>query len=160
MSKKPHATRSRARLAAAQALYQMEMAGDDAGDVVTEFRSHRLGFEKDSGEGEMMAEADEALFADIVEGVVARQVEIDKAIAGSLNPGWTLDRIDATLRALLRAATFEIIGRADVPARVILDEYVRVADAFFGDTEVGFANGVLNGLARQTRPTEFGIPAK
>ncbi len=160
MSKKPHATRSRARLAAAQALYQMEMAGDDAGDVVTEFRSHRLGFEKDSGEGEMMAEADEALFADIVEGVVARQVEIDKAIAGSLSPGWTLDRIDATLRALLRAATFEIIGRADVPARVILDEYVRVADAFFGDTEVGFANGVLNGLARQTRPTEFGIPAK
>lgn len=160
MSKKPHATRSRARLAAAQALYQMEMAGEDAGDVVSEFRSHRLGFDKDSGEGEMMAEADEALFADIVEGVVARQVEIDKAIAGALNTGWTLERIDATLRALLRAATFEIIGREDVPARVILDEYVRVADAFFGDTEVGFANGVLNGLARRVRPTEFGIPTQ
>lgn len=107
----------------------------------------------------MLAEADEALFADIVEGVVARQVEIDKALAGSLNPGWTLERIDSTLRALLRAAAFEIIAREDVPARVILDEYVRVADAFFGDTEVGFANGVLNGLARKTRPTEFGIPA-
>ena len=159
MSKKPHAERSRARLAAAQALYQMEMAGEDAGDVVSEFRSHRLGFEKDSGEAEMLAEADEALFADIVEGVVARQVEIDKALAGSLNPGWTLERIDSTLRALLRAAAFEIIARGDVPARVILDEYVRVADAFFGDTEVGFANGVLNGLARRTRPTEFGIPA-
>ncbi len=159
MSKKPHAERSRARLAAAQALYQMEMAGEDAGDVVSEFRSHRLGFERDSGEAEMLAEADEALFADIVEGVVARQVEIDKALAGSLNPGWTLERIDSTLRALLRAAAFEIIAREDVPARVILDEYVRVADAFFGDTEVGFANGVLNGLARKTRPTEFGIPA-
>ncbi len=159
MSKKPHAERSRARLAAAQALYQMEMAGEDAGDVVSEFRSHRLGFERDSGEAEMLAEADEALFADIVEGVVARQVEIDKALAGSLNPGWTLERIDSTLRALLRAAAFEIIAREDVPARVILDEYVRVADAFFGDTEVGFANGVLNGLARRTRPTEFGIPA-
>lgn len=160
MSKKPHAERSRARLAAAQALYQMEMAGEDAGDVVSEFRSHRLGFEKDSGEAEMLAEADEALFADIVEGVVARQVEIDKALAGSLNPGWTLDRIDSTLRALLRAAAFEILARDDVPARVILDEYVRVADAFFGDVEVGFANGVLNGLARKTRPAEFGIPAR
>lgn len=159
MTRKPHAERSRARLAAAQALYQMEMAGEDAGDVVTEFRSHRLGFEKDSGEAEMLAEADEALFADIVEGVVARQVEIDKALAGALNAGWTLDRIDSTLRALLRAAAFEILARNDVPARVILDEYVRVADAFFGDTEVGFANGVLNGLARRTRPTEFGIPA-
>ena len=159
MTRKPHAERSRARLAAAQALYQMEMAGEDAGDVVSEFRSHRLGFEKDSGEAEMLGEADEALFADIVEGVVARQVEIDKALAGSLNPGWTLERIDSTLRALLRAAAFEIIAREDVPARVILDEYVRVADAFFGDTEVGFANGVLNGLARKTRPTEFGIPA-
>ena len=159
MTRKPHAERSRARLAAAQALYQMEMAGEDAGDVVSEFRSHRLGFEKDSGEAEMLGEADEALFADIVEGVVARQVEIDKALAASLNPGWTLDRIDSTLRALLRAAAFEILARADVPARVILDEYVRVADAFFGDTEVGFANGVLNGLARRTRPTEFGIPA-
>lgn len=160
MSKKPHAERSRARLAAAQALYQMEMAGEDAGDVVSEFRSHRLGFEKDSGEAEMLDEADEALFADIVEGVVARQVEIDKALAGSLNPGWTLDRIDSTLRALLRAAAFEILARDDVPARVILDEYVRVADAFFGDVEVGFANGVLNGLARKTRPAEFGIPAR
>jgi len=159
MSRKPHAERSRARLAAAQALYQMEMAGEDAGDVVSEFRSHRLGFERDGGEAETLGDADEALFADIVEGVVARQVEIDKAIAGSLTPGWTLERIDATLRALLRAATFEIIARDDVPARVILDEYVRVADAFFGDSEVGFANGVLNGLARKTRPTEFGIPA-
>lgn len=160
MTRKPHAERSRARLAAAQALYQMEMAGEDAGDVVTEFRSHRLGFEKDSGEAEMLAEADEALFADIVEGVVSRQVEIDKAIAGALATGWTLERIDSTLRALLRAATFEILAREDVPARVILDEYVRVADAFFGDTEVGFANGVLNGLARKTRPGEFGIPAR
>lgn len=160
MSRKPHAERSRARLAAAQALYQMEMAGEDAGDVVSEFRSHRLGFEKDSGEAEMLAEADETLFADIVEGVVARQVEIDKAIAASLNTGWTLERIDSTLRALLRAAAYEIMAREDVPARVILDEYVRVADAFFGDTEVGFANGVLNGLARKARPTEFGIPAR
>jgi N utilization substance protein B len=159
MTRKPHAERSRARLAAAQALYQMEMAGEDAGDVVTEFRSHRLGFERDSGEAEVLGEADEALFADIVEGVVARQVEIDKALAASLTPGWTLERIDSTLRALLRAAAFEILARDDVPARVILDEYVRVADAFFGDTEVGFANGVLNGLARKIRPTEFGIPA-
>lgn len=160
MSRKPHAERSRARLAAAQALYQMEMAGEDAGDVVTEFRSHRLGFERDSGEAEMLGEADEKLFAAIVEGVVARQAEVDKAIAGTLAAGWSLERIDSTLRALLRAAAFEILVRDDIPARVILDEYVRVAAAFFGDTEIGFANGVLNTLARKSRPTEFGIPAR
>ena len=152
---KPRITRSRARLAAAQALYQMELGGEDAGDVVSEFRSHRLGFEQDAAQGETLADADEKLFADIVNGVVARQVEIDRALAGALSAGWPLERIDATLRALFRAAAYELVARPDVPARVVLDEYIRVADAFFGSDEVKFANGVLNTLARRVRPDEF-----
>lgn len=156
---KPRILRSRARLAAAQALYQMELAGEGAEDVVAEFRSHRMGFEQDAQHGEVLAEADEKLFADVVEGVVARQVEIDRSLAGALSANWALDRLDATLRAVLRAATYELVARSDVPAKVVLDEYIRVADAFFGDDEVGFANGVLNTLARRLRPSEFGISA-
>jgi N utilization substance protein B len=157
---KPRIARSRARLAAAQALYQLDLGGEDAGDVVSEFQSHRLGFEQDALQGETLGDSDEKLFADIVNGVVGRQVEIDKALAGSLVAGWALDRIDATLRAVMRAAAYEIIARPDVPAKVVLDEYVRVADAFFAGDEVKFANGVLNTLARKVRPTEFGIPAQ
>jgi N utilization substance protein B len=156
---KPRLTRSRARFAAAQALYQMELSGDPAEKVIEEFLSHRLGFERDADQGEALADADETLFAEIVDGVVARQVEIDKALAGALSENWTLDRIDSTLRALLRAGVFEMVGRPETPAKVVLDEYVRVADAFFGGTEVGFANGVLNTLARRLRPAEFGLPA-
>ncbi len=153
-------SRSRARLAAAQALYQMELSGDDVEEVVDEFRSHRLGFEADSALGDTLAEADEKLFADIVSGVVKRQTEIDKALAGCLTQGWSLERVDATLRALLRAGAYELIARPDVPAKVALDEYVRVAGAFFSGDEVPFANGVLNALARRVRPTEFGVPAR
>ena len=157
---KPRITRSRARLAAAQALYQLDLGGEDAGEVVSEFQSHRLGFEQDAAQAETLGDSDEKLFADIVNGVVGRQVEIDKALAGSLVAGWTLERIDTTLRAVMRAAAYEIIARPDVPAKVVLDEYIRVADAFFGGEEVKFANGVLNTLARKVRPTEFGIPAQ
>jgi N utilization substance protein B len=156
---KPPLARSRARFAAAQALYQMELSGDSAEKVVDEFLSHRMGFEEDAEQGEALAEADEALFTEVVSGVVVRQVEIDKALSNTLAEGWSLERIDSTLRALLRAAVFEMLGRPDTPAKVILDEYVRVADAFFAGNEVGFANGVLNTLARRMRPTEFGLPA-
>ncbi|MCC6919745.1 MAG: transcription antitermination factor NusB [Alphaproteobacteria bacterium] len=156
---KDRLTRSRARFAAAQALYQMDLSGEDTDQVVDEFLSHRLGFDRDGEQGEALAEADETLFRAIVNGVVGKQVEIDKSLASALSEGWPLERIDATLRALLRAATFELLGTADTPARVILDEYVKVADAFFGGAEVGFANGVLNTLARRTRPAEFGLPA-
>lgn len=156
---KPRLTRSRSRLAAAQALYQMELSGEDVSEVVLEFRSHRIGFEFDAEQGEAMGEADEKLFASIVEGVVARQSEIDKALASVLSAKWPLERIDSTLRAVLRAATFELIARKDVPARVVLDEYVRVTGAFFAGDEVSFANGVLNTLARRERPAEFGQPA-
>jgi N utilization substance protein B len=156
---KPRVTRSRARLAAAQALYQLELAGEDAGEVVREFQSHRMGFLSDSEHGEAMGEADEKLFADIVEGVVGRQTEIDKMLASALAAGWTLERIDSTLRALLRAGAYELIAHADTPVRVLLDEYVRVADAFFGGDEVSFANGVLNTLARRIRPADFASAA-
>jgi N utilization substance protein B len=147
--------RSRARLAAAQALYQLELGGDDAGEVVAEFESHRLGFESDAAQGEILAEADEKLFSRIVNGVVNRQVEIDKSIAGALVEGWALDRVDSTLRAVLRAATYELLAEDGVPARVVLDEYVRVTGAFFDGEEVRFANGVLNTLARRMRAAEF-----
>lgn len=157
---KSRIVRSRARLAATQALYQMELSGEGAEDVVAEFVSHRIGFDQDGTQGEALAEADEALFTDVVEGVVSRQVEVDKSLAGALAANWSLDRLDATLRAVLRAATYELIARSDVPAKVVLDEYLRVAGAFFSGDEVGFANGVLNTLARRTRPAEFGAPAQ
>lgn len=156
---KPRLARSRARFAAAQALYQMELSGDAAENVVDEFLSHRLGFESDAEQGEALADADEDLFAGIVQGVVARQVEIDRALAAALSEGWSLERIDSTLRALLRAAVFELVGHPGTPAKVVLDEYVRVTAAFFGDSEVGFAKEVLNTLVRRLRPAEFGLPA-
>ena len=140
--------RTVARLAAVQALYQMETgeAGVDA--VVREFSDHR--FDADL-EGEQLAAADQVFFAEVVRGVVAAQAQIDHAVAVRLAAGWRLERIDATLRAILRAGAFELAHRPDVPTEVVIDEYVEIAKSFFDGPEPGFVNGALDGIARDVR---------
>lgn len=137
--------RSVARLAAVQALYQMEVSGVGAEAVVREFTDHR--FDRDI-EGQLLAQADETFFAEIVRGVVADQAEIDQAIAKRLAEGWRLERIDATLRAILRAGAWELMRRSDVPHEVSIDEYLEIAKSFFEGPEPGFVNGALDGIAR------------
>jgi len=148
----PHTGRSKARLAALQALYQLEITDGAPADVVQEFIAHR--FRREAG-----AAHDEAFFADIVNGVLEHQVEIDRAIARSLAAGWTLARIDSILRALFRAASYELVARADVPAKVVIDEYVELARDFFDGDEPGFVNAVLDRLAHAKRAAEFGASA-
>jgi N utilization substance protein B len=148
LSSRERRARTVARLAAVQALYQMEMAGTGSEAVIREFCDHR--FDADL-EGERMAAADEAFFAEVVRGVVAAQKDIDGAIAHRLAEGWRLERIDATLRAILRAGGFELMRRPDIPTEVAIDEYVEVAKSFFEGPEPGVANGVLDGIARDVR---------
>jgi N utilization substance protein B len=141
--------RSAARLAAVQAIYQMELTGVDAETVAQEFVEHRF------VRGDEHA-PDEALFGEIVRGVPHHQVEIDKSLAGCLAKDWKLQRIDSTLRAILRAATYELIAQKDVPAKVVIDEYLDVAHAFSDGEEASFVNAVLDRLAHRKRAAEFG----
>ncbi len=149
--------RTVARLAAVQALYQMEVAGVGVEAVVREFSDHRFGAslesddEKSGAVVDQLADADEAFFADIVRGVVAQQQEIDTAVSKRLATNWRLERLDATLRATLRSATFELMYRPDVPTEVVLDEYVEIAKAFFAKTDSGFVNGALDAVSRDVR---------
>ena len=121
--------RGAARLAAVQALYQMDIAGTDLNDILAEFESHRLGGEVD---GDKYLPAEAAFFRDIVRGVVAEQRNLDPAIDQALSKGWPLKRIETVLRAILRAGAYELNKRNDIPARVIVSEYVDVAHAFVG----------------------------
>jgi N utilization substance protein B len=141
--------RSRARLATVQALYQMDLAETDLIEVIEEFRQHRL---SGSADGTSMADADQEHFAQVLRGVVKRQREIDPLIDQQLATGWRLARIDSIVRAILRAATFELIELPDVPARVVISEYIEVARAFFEGDEPKLVNGVLDQLARKLRP--------
>ena len=140
--------RTVARLAAVQALYQMEVSGIGSEAVIREFVDHR--FEGDL-EGEALAPADEPYFNAIVRGAVEHQVEIDRAIVRRLAENWRLERIDATLRAILRAGAFELIVRDDAPIEVVIDEYVEIAKSFFNGPEPGFVNGALDAIARDER---------
>lgn len=142
--------RHAARLAAVQAVYQMELTGGDAESVASEFIEHRFGNDKEMGE------PDEEFFGAIVRGVPHHQAEIDRAIAKCLASGWRLSRVDSILRAILRAAAFELIDRADVPAKVVIDEYVDIAHAFFAGEEPAFVNAALDKLAHGKRAAEFG----
>ncbi|HTK35268.1 MAG TPA: transcription antitermination factor NusB [Caulobacteraceae bacterium] len=144
----PRQARSVARLAAVQALYQMELGGVGVEAVVREFSDHRFGADL---EGEPLADADEAFFADLVRGVVADQQTIDRAVVKRLATGWKLDRLDATVRAILRAGAYELARRSDVPAEVVIDEYVELAKAFFDPTEAGFVNAALDAIAGDVR---------
>ena len=141
--------RSVARLAAVQALYQMEVSSAGVEHVIREFVEHR--FDRDV-EGETLASADEAFFAELVRGVVADQGRVDQTIAKRLAENWRLERLDATVRAILRAGAYELAHRPDVPTEVVIDEYVEVAKSFFEGVEPGFVNGALDGVARDVRP--------
>jgi N utilization substance protein B len=149
---KPANKRGAARLAAVQALYQMEIGGTGLADVLAEFLAFRLGKEIDGIE---FREADPVWFKDVVSGVVRDQRDIDPRIHLALTEDWPLKRIDVTLREIMRAATYELLARKDVPARVIITEYVDVAKAFFVDDEPKLVNGVLDRLAHEIRPGEF-----
>ena len=157
MAKRGEATkrassRSAARLAAVQALYQMDMTGIDLNEVIAEFETHRLGQEI---EGCQYADAEAAFFRDLVEGVVREQLKIDPLIDKQLAEGWRLTRVDSILRAILRAGAYELLIRGDVPARVVISEYVDIAHAFFGEEEPKVVNGILDRLGHKERPQEF-----
>jgi N utilization substance protein B len=137
-----------ARLAVVQALYQMEAGGAGVETVVREFSDHRFGGDI---EGSALAEADETFFAELLRGVVENQTDVDKTIAKRLATGWRLERIDATLRGILRAGAYELTQRPDVPTEVVIDEYVEIAKSFFEGPEPGFVNGCLDGIARDRR---------
>ena len=140
--------RSAARLAAVQALYQLDMDATPLAKLLDEFHRHRLGAEI---EGDQYAEAETAFFDDVVQGVAARKDEIDALLAAKLATGWTLGRLDKTLLQVLRAGAFELLARADVPTATIITEYVDVAHAFFESREAKFVNGLLDAVAKVVR---------
>jgi N utilization substance protein B len=147
------AARSAARLGAVQALYQMDLAATDVGDVLAQFSSRVAGHNFDNGD---CGEADFKHLRSVVEGAVREQALLDPILDKILDKDWPLHRLDATVRAILRAGAYELAFMEKVPARVAISEYVDVADAFFdGGDEPRFINGVLNALARQRRPEEF-----
>ncbi len=141
--------RRSARLSAVQALYQMELTGQGATKVVKQFRDHRFGYDDEPGD---YVEADEDFFEDLVTGIVSRQDDVDSQIAGVIKEGWKLSRLDATVRAILRAGGYELLAREDVPVAAAINEYVDVANAFFEGPEPGFVNATLDALAKKLRP--------
>ena len=144
--------RGAARLAAVQALYQMDIAGTGLNDILAEFEGHWIGREV---EGAQYLPAEAAFFRDVVSGVVREQRKLDPLIDKALAQGWPLKRIEAIMRAVLRAGAYELDHRGDVPARVVVAEYVDVAHAFVDRDETGMVNAVLDQLARQLRAGEF-----
>jgi transcription antitermination protein NusB len=142
-------SRSAARLAAVQALYQQEMEGTPTPRLITEFHHHRLGA---TIEGDTYAEAEISFFDDLVSGALARRKEIDALITERLAEGWNLDRLDKPMKAILRVGAYELIARPDVPVASVISEYVDVADAFYDKREKGFVNGLLDAIAKVARP--------
>ena len=141
-------SRSVARLAAVQALYQLEMENTPITRLLHEFHQHRLGA---TIEGATYAEAEVDFFNDVVKGVDARRTEIDAVISANLGQGWTLDRLDRSLRQILRAGAYELIARPDIPTGSVINEYLDVAHAFFDRKEKKFVNGVLDAVAKAVR---------
>jgi N utilization substance protein B len=150
MSKTSGSSRARAaaRLAAVQALYQHEMEGTPQAQLLDEFHRHRIGMEIDEAQ---FADAEVAFFDDVVKGVIARQEEIDALISSKLAQGWVLGRLDRTLAQILRAGSYELLARADVPTGTVINEYLDVAHAFFDARETKFVNGVLDAVGKQVR---------
>jgi N utilization substance protein B len=144
-------SRSAARLAAVQALYQHEMESTPLPRLIKEFHDHRLGA---TIEDEQYHDAERDFFDDIVTGVDARRADLDALIAGRLAEGWTLERLDRPMRAILRAGAYELIARADVPVATVISEYVDVAHAFYDKRESGFVNGLLDAIGKEARPAK------
>ncbi len=141
--------RTASRLAAVQALYQIDLTGVSPATAVIEFTRHNIA---GTAHDESFGEADEKLFADLVEGTSARREDIDRGISSVLTADWPLERLEIILRSILRAAVYELLARPDVPAKVIITEYLDIAHAFFSGKEPGLVNGVLDRLARTLRP--------
>jgi N utilization substance protein B len=157
--------RTVSRMAAVQALYQMDLAGTDAGEVIQQFMAAKPeGDEREAdGEGEALTSlegGDATFFADIVKGVVRCQREIDPLVDQQLRTGWRLVRVDSILRAILRGGVFELLERSDVPARVTINEYINIAKAFFEADEPKVVNGVLDRIAHKVRAKEFETPSE
>ena len=142
-------SRSAARLAAVQALYQQEMEGTPKARLIHEFHDHRLGA---TIEGDTYVEAEQSFFDDLVSGTLDRREEIDGLISGRLTEGWSLERLDKPMKAILRVGAYELIARPDVPVASVISEYVDVADAFYDKREKGFVNGLLDAIAKAARP--------
>ena len=140
--------RAAARLAAVQALYQHELEATPEARLLDEFHQHRLGMEIDD---EKYADAETAFFDDVVKGTLARRDEIDALLESNLASGWSLARLDRTLLQILRAGTYELLARADVPTGTAIGEYIDVAHAFFDKRETKFVNGVLDAVAKAVR---------
>ncbi|WP_374413931.1 transcription antitermination factor NusB [Novosphingobium colocasiae] len=140
--------RAAARLAAVQALYQHDMEATPVASLLDEFHRHRLGQTIDD---DQYAKAEIAFFDDVVQGVIARRDEIDALIADKLAQGWSLTRLDKTMLQILRAGTFELLARADVPTGAAISEYLDVAHAFFDAREAKFVNGVLDAVGKAVR---------
>ena len=148
LSVRPANQRGAARLAAVQALYQMDIGRQSLEDTLSQFSVHMLGREV---EGEQYLPADADFFRQIVTGVIKSQLDIDPTIDNALTD-WPVGRIDATLRAILRAAAFELLRRRDIPAGVVISEYVDIAKAFYEDDAPGLVHGVLDAIAKQVAP--------
>ena len=140
--------RAASRLGAVQALYQHDMEQTPIAQLLHEFHNHRLGAEIEDAQ---YAEADVDFFDDVVKGVLAREGEIDAAIAAKLATGWNLDRLDKPMKAILRCGTYELLARADVPTGAVITEYVDVAHAFYDKREAGFVNGLLDAISKVVR---------
>ncbi|RYD94920.1 MAG: transcription antitermination factor NusB [Sphingomonadales bacterium] len=142
--------RSAARLAAVQALYQHHLESTPTARLLDEFHQHRLGMTDDEEDTEF-ADAEVDFFDDLVKGTLARRDEIDELLTGKLAEGWTLRRLDKTMLQILRAGTYELLARPDVPVAAAISEWVDVAKAFFDDREAKFVNGVLDAVAKSVR---------
>lgn len=141
-------SRSAARLAAVQALYQQEMEGTPLAQLLHEFHQHRIG---ETIDGATLADAEVDFFDDVVRGADARREEIDRLITERLAEGWKLERLDRPMRAILRAGTYELLARRDVPVGTVISEYLDVAHAFYDKKEVAFVNGLLDQIAKDVR---------
>lgn len=141
-------SRSAARLAAVQALYQQHMESTPLARLLREFHQHRLGAEIEDAQ---YAEADIDFFDDVVAGVDARRDEIDALITAKLASGWTIGRLDKTMLQILRAGSYELLARVDVPLGSVINEYLDVAHAFFDAKDARFVNGLLDAIAKDVR---------
>lgn len=159
--------RTVSRMAAVQALYQMDLAGTDAGEVIAQFMAQLdpaddapADADTDTEHSVSLEGADTTFFADVVKGVVRRQRDIDPLVDQQLRTGWRLVRVDSILRAILRGGVFELLERSDVPARVTINEYINIAKAFFEADEPKVVNGVLDRIAHKVRAKEFEAPGE
>jgi N utilization substance protein B len=144
--------RTAARLAAVQALYQWQEGQHGPAEIIEQFLKVRTG---EAGEGGMRRDADRPLFKDVLEGTVSHKEELEQTVKGALAEDWTWERVDRLVRAILLAGAYELRHRGDVPARVVINEYVGIAHAFYDKGEPNFINSVLDRLARQARSDEL-----